>query len=63
MVCDHLAVLESALVEAGVPITFRGSPWSKKCREWVYFAVGLDTLALQERFKFPACVVVHVNTD
>lgn len=63
MVCAHLASIERALSEAGVPITFRGQPWSKNCREWVYFDVVLDTNALSKRFAFDSCVSVHVNDD
>ncbi|HVF18095.1 MAG TPA: hypothetical protein VNA21_14340 [Steroidobacteraceae bacterium] len=63
MVCDHLAALETALIEAAVPVTFRGAPWSNNCREWVYFSAQLDTASLQERFKFADCVSIHINTD
>lgn len=42
MVCEHLAELERELIAAGVPVTFRGQPWTSNCREWVYFACWLD---------------------
>jgi hypothetical protein len=63
MVCQHLAPLEAALIEAGAKETFRGAAWTKKCREWVYFDVVLDISALEKRFQFPACVRVHENLD
>lgn len=63
MVCHHLRVLELALHAAQIRETSRGTPWSQNCREWVYFAVRLDVEALQRRFTFPSCVVVHENTD
>jgi hypothetical protein len=63
MVCDHLRPLEQALQAARIRETSRGTPWSQNCREWVYFAVRLDTDALRQRFALPACVVVHENTD
>ena len=63
MVCEHLRPLEEALQAAQIHETSRGQAWSGQCREWVYFEVRLDTEALQQRFAFPPCVVVHENTD
>ena len=63
MVCDHLAALESALLEAGVSITFRGASSSKNCREWGLLFCSTGHGRLQERFKFAACVAIHVDTD
>ncbi len=63
MVCAHLRPLEQALQAQHITETSRGTPWSQNCREWVYFAVRLDTDALRQRFAFPPCVVVHENTD
>lgn len=63
MLCAHLHPLEQALQAAGTRETSRGTPWSQNCREWVYFDVRLDVEALQRRFSFPPCVVVHENTD
>lgn len=63
MVCPHLRSLEQALHAAQIRETSRGTPWSQNCREWVYFDVRLDVEALQRRFAFPPCVVVHENTD
>lgn len=62
-VCEHLSKLENELVERGVRVTSRGAPWSKNCREWVYFACVLDRASLRKRFDFAACVVDHENTD
>jgi hypothetical protein len=63
MICDHLRPLEQALQAARICETYRGTPWSQNCREWVTFAVRLDTDALSRRFGLPACVVVHENKD
>jgi hypothetical protein len=63
MVCPHLRQLEQALQTAGIRETSRGTPWSQNCREWVYFDTRLDVDALQRRFAFLPCVVVHENTD
>ena len=63
MVCPHLRPLEQALQAARIKETSRGAAWSQNCREWVYFDVRLDVEALQRRFAFPPCVVVHENTD
>ena len=63
MVCKHLAELESALLAAGYPVTFRGKAWSDNCREWVYFDVILDVDAVKKKIKLPACVSVSENLD
>jgi hypothetical protein len=57
--CEHLAELEQALIEAGVRVTFRGKPWSTCCREWVYFTCWLDRPAIRERFSLADCVIDH----
>ena len=59
MLCDHLAELEQALIDAKIPITFRGKPWTSNCREWVYFACWLDRPAIRERFPIADCVTDH----
>ena len=59
MVCEHLAELERALLEAGIAETFRGQAWTSNCREWVYFACYLDLAALRERFTFADCLQDH----
>jgi hypothetical protein len=63
MVCEHLAPLERALLEQGIPVTFRGQAWSDNCREWVYFGVVLDLAALQKQFGLADCVQIHENSD
>ena len=63
MTCQHLRGLEAELIAAGVKGTYRGTPWTKNCREWVYFDVVLDTSALISRMGFPSCVRVHENLD
>ena len=45
--------------EAGAKETHRGTPWSRNCREWVYFDRPLDAIALKARLSLPACVSVH----
>ena len=59
MTCKHLRELEQALHNAGVTETYRGQPWTKNCREWIYFDCILDLKALRERFSFAPCVVDH----
>ena len=63
MVCRHLEPLEEALLADGAKVTSRGQAWSESCREWVYFEVILDVAEIERRFRFPACVRVHENTD
>lgn len=60
MVCEHLSELESALLDSGVRVTFRGQAWSDNCREWVYFDCFLNTPRIRERFRVPS--VVHDHT-
>jgi hypothetical protein len=59
MVCEHLASLEAVLIEAGIPVVFRGQAWSQNCREWVYFQCVLDRVELRKQFAFPSCVQDH----
>ncbi len=61
MLCEHLAELEQALLAADVPVTYRGQPWSKNCREWVYFDCYLDRAAIRARFELDDCVQDHVH--
>ncbi len=61
MVCEHLSALENEMLSRGIEETFRGSAWSKNCREWVYFRCRLDLPALRARFAFAPCVVDHTH--
>ncbi len=61
MVCEHLVALEQELAARGVEETYRGQPWSRNCREWVYFACVLDLAALRTRLQLNPCVTDHVH--
>lgn len=61
MVCEHLSAIESALLDRGIAITFRGQAWSENCREWVYFDGYLDTRRIRERFELPGVVRDHTH--
>jgi hypothetical protein len=63
LVCEHLHPLEQALLESGIEETYRGQPWSRNCREWVYFDAEFDTASLLRRFHLPDCLEVVENTD
>ena len=63
MVCEHLEILETALIDAGVRVTYRGQPWSRNCREWVYFDAAMDVEAIRDRFGLEPPVSTHENTD
>ena len=63
MVCEYLKDLESALLDAGVAVTYRGQPWTRNCREWVYFDAVLDVDAIQRELALGPPVTVHENTD
>lgn len=59
MVCEHLAELEAAILEAGYKDTFRGRAWSKNCGEWVYFDCYLPLAVIRQEFNFDECVQDH----
>lgn len=59
MVCEHLSELEQEISKAGIEETYRGQPWSKNCREWVYFRCVLNKTMLLERFRLPSFVRDH----
>lgn len=63
MLCAHLHALEQELLTAGFRETYRGTPWSQNCREWVYFDVVLDTASLAARLQLAPCVEVSENLD
>ncbi|HNQ77260.1 MAG TPA: hypothetical protein PKJ37_09780 [Acidobacteriota bacterium] len=63
MTCEHLRKLEEELLSAGIKETYRGTPWTDNCREWVYFDVVLDTASIAARMNFAPCVTVHENLD
>lgn len=61
MTCKHLHQLEDELLTKNIRETYRGQPWSKNCREWVYFDCvftnlekTIDRLGLDRR-----CVKIH----
>lgn len=63
MTCVHLYALEAELLAAGVKETYRGTPWSMNCREWVYFDTVLDLASIAARMSFLPCVEAHDSLD
>ncbi|AXQ28291.1 hypothetical protein D0B54_06170 [Solimonas sp. K1W22B-7] len=61
MICEHLAELERVLQAARIEETYRGQPWSKNCREWVYYRCVLDLAAIRTRHALADCVKDHVH--
>jgi len=61
--CEHLIPLDEALNKRGLTETYRGQPWSKNCREWVYYDCVLNLEKLRHRYALPAFVEVHFNDD
>lgn len=59
MTCEHLRALEDAIIAAGIKETFRGQPWSKNCREWVYFDCYIDAAGVRRHFALADCVKEH----
>jgi len=59
-VCAHLRPVQDYVRSRGIRVLDVTTPWSKNCRNWVYFdRVVLDVDSLKSRFNLPACVVVH----
>lgn len=58
-VCEHLMQLEEELLASGIPLTYRGRPWTSRCREWVYFACRLDRASIRARLPLAQCVKDH----
>jgi hypothetical protein len=56
MLCDPLIAFEREVRARGIEETYRGQPWTRNCREWVYFACCFDLAALRARFAFAPCV-------
>ncbi len=61
MTCEHLRPLEDELIARGIAETFRGEPWEKGTREWVYFACVLDLSSLRTRLALAPCVADHAH--
>lgn len=61
MTCEHLKPLEEAILANGIGETYRGQAWSKNCREWVYFACFIDSVAVRRMFSLAECVVDHAH--
>jgi hypothetical protein len=61
--CEHLKPLEKELAERNIKETYRGQPWSKNCREWVYYDCYFNFEQLRNRFKFPDFIIHHYNDD
>jgi hypothetical protein len=61
MTCEHLRLLEQAILARGIRETFRGPAWSMNCREWVYFDCFIDTQSVRSRFTLADCVQEHIH--
>jgi hypothetical protein len=61
--CEHLIKLDKDLTARGIVETFRGQPWSKNCREWVYYDCVFNLEKLRARYQFPSTIEVHRNDD
>ena len=61
--CEHLVRVEDYIKAKGFPEIWRGQPWTKNCREWVYFDVVLDPLEIRHKLHLAACVEVHRYAD
>jgi hypothetical protein len=61
MTCEHLRAVEQAIIERGIRETFRGTAWSRNCREWVYFDCYIDLPGVRSRFPLADCVQDHTH--
>jgi hypothetical protein len=59
MLCEHLRELEAAILARGIEETYRGTPWTNRCREWVYFACFIHLEETREQFSLADCVQDH----
>ena len=59
MLCKHLQPLEQEILSKHVKELSRGKPWTKNCREWVYFDCYFDVPSIQKRMSLPDCVKYH----
>jgi hypothetical protein len=59
-VCEHLRLVKEYILAQGAKVYSVGTPWSRNCRNWMYFEnVVLDADALRARFSLPDFVVTH----
>lgn len=61
--CIHLQPLENYLVSKGIVETWRGQPWTKNCREWIYYECVLQTEKLKTKLHLGKCVETHDYAD
>jgi hypothetical protein len=61
--CEHLSPLEEELKSKNIKETYRGQPWTRNCREWVYFDCYLDMDKIRARYQFPDFIISHRNDD
>lgn len=61
--CEHLEALDKALQHSGIRETYRGSPWSKNCREWAYYDCTLLHERLRQQFNLPDFVEYELIGD
>ena len=61
--CEHLQKVENYIKQKDIKEVFRGRPWGKNCREWIYFNCILDTGELKRKLELDACVVTHQYYD
>lgn len=61
MTCEHLDALDQSISAAGFQETFRGKPWSERCRDWVYYDCVLDAPTIHEHFQLAECVKDHAH--
>ncbi len=59
MLCEHLSELEAAILGRGIAETYRGQPWTDRCREWAYFNCLIDPETTREQFSLADCVRHH----
>jgi hypothetical protein len=61
--CEHLVRVEDYIRAKGGKESWRGQPWTRNCREWVYFEVVLQPLEIRHKLHLDACVEVHDYFD
>ena len=61
--CVHLKTVEEYIKQKGIPENWRGQPWSRYCREWIYFECVFSPTQIKTKFRLHSCVEAHIYHD
>jgi hypothetical protein len=61
--CIHLKAVEDYIKQQGIVEYWRGQPWTRNCREWIYFECVFSPTQLKAKLGLDACVDIHIYND